>query len=275
MSRREKVYAAWRPLGSRAEVCGLSRDDFPRFCGGIRQPEGPPQTATAPVSDHREFRGHAGADSEEYLTTLCRSATPERITDRITKADALHRAVKGADSTAAMRIRSAVSIFLFLVSLATRPGTSQNSSGPGSRNSNSLIIAISTAEHADSDDVEVTFTKSCRRKSAQPSIRTAWIFDFPGSELAHPQKRLAVNHQSVLTVRASEFSVEPPIARVVIDLKSAQNHHESYDGNKLIITVASGEASSVPVSKEDSAADIQPLAAGSAEGSNRATAESS
>lgn len=96
-----------------------------------------------------------------------------------------------------------------------------------------------------------------------------------GRSLAHPQQRLAVNHQSVVAVRVSEFSVDPPIARFVIDLKSAQPHQESYDGNKLVITVTTGEASSVPISKTDSAVDIQPLASGSDEGSNPSTANSS
>jgi len=175
-----------------------------------------------------------------------------------------------------MRIGSAVSIVLLLVSSATLPGISQNTAGPGSHNSNSVITDISVAEHAEGIDVEVMFTKPVQATVSIAEHPDRLIFDFPECELAHPGQRLTVNQRSVLAVRASEFSVVPPIARVVIDLKAAQNHQETYVGNKFIITVATGEVSPVPASKgANPAADIQPFAPGADERSNRSTAKSS
>ena len=65
-----------------------------------------------------------------------------------------------------MRIDSAVSLIFLLVGWAAPPAISQDSGGPGSRNSHSVISAISVAEHADSVAVEVTFNEL-----VQPEVR--------------------------------------------------------------------------------------------------------
>ena len=65
-----------------------------------------------------------------------------------------------------MRIDSAVSLMFLLVGLAAAPAISQDIADPGSRNSHSVISAISVAERADSVDVEVTFNEL-----VQPEVR--------------------------------------------------------------------------------------------------------
>ncbi|MGA7398627.1 MAG: AMIN domain-containing protein [Candidatus Sulfotelmatobacter sp.] len=61
------------------------------------------------------------------------------------------------------------------------------------------------------------------------------VFDFNGSELAHPAQRLVVNRGSVIAVRTAVFSSVPAIARLVIDLSSPVDHEEAYVGNTLVI----------------------------------------
>ncbi|HYA95833.1 MAG TPA: tetratricopeptide repeat protein, partial [Terriglobales bacterium] len=46
----------------------------------------------------------------------------------------------------------------------------------------------------------------------------------------------------VIAVRAAQFSTSPPVARVVIDLSSAQDHAETYVGNQLVIHIGSKPA---------------------------------
>jgi len=150
-----------------------------------------------------------------------------------------------------------------LVGLAAFPAISQEAASPRSRNSHSVITAISVAERADSIDVEVTFSKLVQPKVSRLEHPDRLVFDFPGCELAHPSQRLVVNRGSVLAVRASEFSAAPPIARVVIDLRSAQDHGEAYVGNKLVIKLhlTGGARRLAPASGGITpAADIQPLA---------------
>lgn len=61
------------------------------------------------------------------------------------------------------------------------------------------------------------------------------VFDFNGSELAHPAQRLVGNRGSVIAVRTAVFSSVPAIARLVIDLGSPLDHEEAYVGNTLVI----------------------------------------
>jgi len=145
---------------------------------------------------------------------------------------------KRADSTAAMRIGS-ISLIFLLAGLAAPPANAQDTAGSGSRNSFCVISAISIAERADGADVEVTFNKLVQPHVSRLEHPDRLAFDFPGCELAHPGQRLMVNGNSVLAVRTSEFSVAPPKARVVIDLRSAQNRERAIAGKKLVVNLSS------------------------------------
>ena len=134
-----------------------------------------------------------------------------------------------------MRIDSIVSLLFLLAGLAATPAISRETAAPGSHNSLPVITSISVAERADGVAVEVTFSQLVQAEVSTLEHPARLVFDFAGCELAHPGQRLAVNRGSVVAVRAAEFSVAPPIARVVIDLKSAQDHEETYIGSKLVI----------------------------------------
>ena len=162
-----------------------------------------------------------------------------------------------------MRIDSAAAVILFFAGLAATPAISQNAAAPASRNSSAVITAISIAEHADSVDVELAFTKLVRPEVTTLEHPDRLVFDFSGCELAHPGQRLAVNRGPVVAVRAATFSVSPPIARVVVDLKSAQGHEETYAGNKLVIKFRSTGGSQPPApagARNKTTADSPPIA---------------
>ncbi len=139
----------------------------------------------------------------------------------------------------------ALSIFL-LLGLAAMPAISQDGVAPASRGPSPEITNISVAEHAGTVDVVITFSRVVRAEVSTVEHPDRLVFDFPECELAHPGQRLMVNRESVLAVRAAAFSVTPPIARVVIDLKSAQDHEETYVGNKLVIKLASAGRTQPP-----------------------------
>lgn len=73
------------------------------------------------------------------------------------------------------------------------------------------------------------------------------VFDFNGSELAHPAQRLVGNRGSVIAVRTAVFSSVPAIARLVIDLGSPLDHEEAYVGNTLVIKLHSTGGPQLPV----------------------------
>jgi TPR repeat protein len=168
-----------------------------------------------------------------------------------------------------MRIDSAATLILLLASLAPT-SFPQDALSPAPRNS--VITNVSFAESTDSLEVEITFTQLVRAEVNTLEHPDRLVFDFPGCVLAHPRQRLVVNRGSVTTVRAAEFSVTPPIARVVIDLRSAQDHEEAYVGNKVVIKLRSTERArrAGPTSGgNNSMADSQPRATKSNQGSDR------
>jgi len=138
-----------------------------------------------------------------------------------------------------MRIDSAVSIMFLVVGLAAGPAISQDTGGVGSRNSHSVISAISVAEHADSVDVEVTFSELVQPEVSRLEHPDRLVFDFPGCELAGPSQRFVVNRGPVLAVSTAALSVASPIARVVVELRSAQNRERAIAGNRLVVNLNS------------------------------------
>jgi len=165
-----------------------------------------------------------------------------------------------------VRIDSTATILFLLAVLAATRAISQDAAAPGSRNSYPAITAISVAERADGIAVEVTFSKLVQAGVSTLKHPDRLVLDFPGCELAHPGERLMVNRGSVIAVRAAEFSVTPPIARVVIDLRSAQDDEEKYVGNKLVITLhpklnSTGSAGrpAPAIEGDNPAAESQPL----------------
>ena len=108
-----------------------------------------------------------------------------------------------------MRVDSIISLVLFLAGLAASPAPSQDAAGPGSH---PTIISVSFAEHPDSTDVEVTFSKLVQADVSTLEHPDGLVFDLPECELAHPGQRLVVNRGSVFAVRTAVFRSAPPIA---------------------------------------------------------------
>ncbi|MFZ0418517.1 MAG: AMIN domain-containing protein [Candidatus Sulfotelmatobacter sp.] len=155
-----------------------------------------------------------------------------------------------------MRIDSA--FLLLLLSLVATRAPAQDAATPTEPNSPSLISSITADERATAVAIEVTFSHLVRPQVSTLEHPDRLLFEFPGCHLAGPPQRLAVNRGSLLTVRSAQFSVTPPVVRIVIDLKSPQDHEEEYVGNKLIIkfNIPGPELPSPPASAEKKA--IQP-----------------
>jgi len=75
------------------------------------------------------------------------------------------------------------------------------------------------------------------------------VFDFPGFVLQGPAQRLSVNKGPVTTVRASLFQANPPLSRIVLDLKEPANVELQPMENKVLIRVPFDEAGPAPVEK--------------------------
>jgi uncharacterized protein len=71
------------------------------------------------------------------------------------------------------------------------------------------------------------------------------VFDFPGFK---PQtvSRLPVNNGPVRSLRTALFQSDPPITRIVVDLKEPVNFDTKSAGNKILIAIPFPDASSLP-----------------------------
>jgi hypothetical protein len=138
-----------------------------------------------------------------------------------------------------MRMESAASIMFLVAGWAAPPAIAQDTAGPGSRNSPSIINAISVAEHGDSVDVEVTFNALVQPEVSRLEHPDRLVFDFPGCELAGPGQRFVVNRGPVVAVSSAALGVASPIARVVVELRTAQSRERASAGNKLVVNLSS------------------------------------
>src|SRR5215472_12278857 len=72
------------------------------------------------------------------------------------------------------------------------------------------------------------------------------VFDFPGFTLRAGNRQMLVNNGPVRKFRAALFQSDPPIARIVIDLKEPVNFDVKSAGNKVLIEIPFSRASSIP-----------------------------
>ena len=154
-------------------------------------------------------------------------------------------------------LASVLFVWTSSVSALARP---QQAAGSESRPPNPVITALSVTPGADHVAVEISFSKRVEAKVSALESPDRLVFDFPGCELAHPNQRLTVNRGAVLAVRAGTFSLTPPVARVVIDLKSVTDHEEIYTANKLVINLKT-KAPPAPTSSTASRSGSIPLTA--------------
>jgi len=152
----------------------------------------------------------------------------------------------------------AIALLFLLACLSVLCGAAQEHRGspPPSR-----ITAIAVAERDGKVDVEVTFSRLVKPEVSTLEHPERLVFDFRECELAQGSERLAVNRGAIVAVRAAQFSSAPLQARVVIDLKSAHDHQETYAGNKLVISLsAAGGAASSPSALASSSRESKVIA---------------
>jgi TPR repeat protein len=72
------------------------------------------------------------------------------------------------------------------------------------------------------------------------------VFDFPGFTLPAGNRQMLINNGPVRKFRAALFQSDPPITRIVVDLKEPVNFDVKSLGNKVVIEIPFSKASSVP-----------------------------
>jgi hypothetical protein len=90
-------------------------------------------------------------------------------------------------------------------------------------------------------DVEITTTRSVPMRSQVVTGPDRLILDFPGALPGRDLHDQSINSGQVKAVRVGLFAHNPPVTRVVIDLKSAQPYRIYPSGKTVIVKLLAGD----------------------------------
>jgi TPR repeat protein len=145
-----------------------------------------------------------------------------------------------------MRGRAFISAVLISLVLGQRA----SAQAPGAIPDSKLTISrISIAKDGQALTIEVSTSSPAVPDTQRLEHPDRLVFDFPGFVLQGPAQRLSVNRGPVTTVRASLFQANPPLSRIVLDLKEPANVELQPMEDKVLIRVPFDEAGPAPVEK--------------------------
>ena len=132
----------------------------------------------------------------------------------------------------------------------------QASGGP----SHASSVPLATIEHADITlqpdgiTIELALSAPFLPEGVRLTRPDRLVFDFPGFTLRAGNRQMPINNGPVRKFRAALFQSDPPITRIVIDLREPVNFDLKSVGNKVVIDVrfpktSSGSADAGPSSK--------------------------
>jgi hypothetical protein len=99
------------------------------------------------------------------------------------------------------------------------------------------VTATSTAAGV---DVEITTSRSIAMRSQVASGPDRLVLDFPNAVPAAGLRNQVINQGEVKGIRVGLFGQNPPVTRVVIDLKSAQPYRIYPSGKTVIVKLLAG-----------------------------------
>lgn len=123
--------------------------------------------------------------------------------------------------------------------------------------------AHGTIEHADitvtadSLTIEIALSAPFLPQGMPVTNPDRLVFDFPGFTLSAGNRQMAVNNGPVRRFRAAMFQSDPPIARVVVDLKEPRTFDVKSVGNKVLIEIPLAKTNSVPAASAPPATVVE------------------
>jgi hypothetical protein len=125
---------------------------------------------------------------------------------------------------------------------------------PGSKSSatpSAGIAAIKSfriVQEKDGPAVEILSTRPLVPAIQAVSAPDRLVIDLPNARLDTQQKRISVQADQISAIRADQFQLNPPIARVVVDLLAPRAFRWDAAGNRLVVHLGKnpGEVSSSP-----------------------------
>jgi len=126
----------------------------------------------------------------------------------------------------------------FLISLACWGSLAAQSSAPGAtRQSKPAITNIRIVSENQALSIEVTTNSPAIPDTERLENPYRILFDFPGFVMQAPEQHLTVKQGPVTAVRASLFQTNPPLSRIVLDLKGPASIEMQPMEDRVIIRI--------------------------------------
>jgi TPR repeat protein len=133
-----------------------------------------------------------------------------------------------------------------MLGLASVAGQDSKPQPTDTASSKGIIRDILLSSDNEGLTIEVTTDSPDIPETARLQHPDRLVFDFPGVVLAGANRRIPVNNGPIVAVRASLFRSNPPMSRIVVDLKEPLQPELHSVVNKLLIRLRFGKAGAEP-----------------------------
>jgi TPR repeat protein len=141
-------------------------------------------------------------------------------------------------------------IAVFLISLACGNRLVAQASAPGDvAGTKPAITNIRIVSESQALTIEVSTNSPAIPDTERLENPDRIVFDFPGFVMQAPAQHLNVNHGPITAVRASLFQANPPLSRIVLDLKEPVSIELQPAEDKVVIRIPFEKAYSDTVKK--------------------------
>jgi len=123
-------------------------------------------------------------------------------------------------------------LFAGLASSAAQPPNAQNAS-------TAVIRRVAVLGRGNNVELEIAASQQVTPQTQVLTGPDRVVIDFPGAMPAAQLRPLAVNRGDVKAVRVGLFAANPPVTRIVVDLKSPQGYQVFPTGNTVIVKLGS------------------------------------
>ncbi len=136
------------------------------------------------------------------------------------------------------RLPAAISFALICVCLGTSPALQAQGPQPAvvvSAPATASIERVDVSPRPDGLAIKIAVNAAITPEATRVSNPDRLVFDFPGCDLKGGNRHIPVNHGPVKELRLSLFSIHPPVARVVVQLKSPLDFELTHAGNGIVV----------------------------------------